>query len=171
MAKIVQLGNPVLRKKAKDVPEREVGGAKIKRIIKEMRGALLKEPDGVGLAAPQVGVSLRMFIVSGGIFRKKEETKRPRDMVFINPSIIKRSRKKELLGEGCLSIRGKYGKVKRSLQVTLKALNEKGELVTIGASGLLSQILQHETDHLDGILFIDKAIQTEEIQETGTQKK
>jgi len=157
MKKIVQVGNAALRKKAKEVPIKNVRSRTIKQILRDMKETLAKEPDGVGLAAPQIGVSLRIFIVSKKVLKGKDEKKRVRDMVFINPTIVKRSRKKEQLGEGCLSVRAVYGKVKRSSQVTLKALNERGERVTIGSSGLLAQIFQHEIDHLDGILFIDKA--------------
>jgi peptide deformylase len=79
------------------------------------------------------------------------------DTVYINPQIKKVSRKKRQLDEGCLSVRYLYGKVKRAEKVTLEAYNEKGEKFTKGGSGLLAQIFQHETDHLDGVLFIDKA--------------
>lgn len=86
-------------------------------------------------------------------------------MVFINPVIVKESREKRWMeGEGCLSVRWIYGKVRRSTKVTLKAHNERGELVERGAGGLLAHIFQHEVDHLNGILFIDKAKDLEEIR-------
>jgi peptide deformylase len=91
-------------------------------------------------------------------------------LVFINPEILKLSKEKKEMEEGCLSVRWLYGKVKRSTRVSLRAYNEKGEKIERGASGLLAQIFQHETDHLNGTLFIDKAEQVwemspEEIQE------
>jgi len=80
-----------------------------------------------------------------------------KDLVFINPKILKLSRDKEWVPEGCLSVRPLFGKTFRSKKATITALNEKGEKITRGASGLLAQIFQHETDHLNGILFIDHA--------------
>ena len=86
------------------------------------------------------------------------------DMVFINPKIEKFSKEKRDMPEGCLSVRGTYGKVKRSVRCTIKAYDEKGNLITRGASGFLAQIFQHETDHLNGILFIEKAKNVEYVE-------
>jgi peptide deformylase len=85
--------------------------------------------------------------------------------VFINPVILKLSKEKKPMEEGCLSVRRLYGKVERHIKTKLTAYNERGEKVTVGASGLLAQIFQHETDHLDGTLFIDKALDVVEISE------
>jgi peptide deformylase len=84
-------------------------------------------------------------------------------MYFINPVIVKKSRETQVLEEGCLSIRYLYGKVRRSKKITVRAYDENGVLFERGASGLLAQIIQHENDHLDGILFVDKAMDVEEI--------
>ncbi|MDO8564420.1 MAG: peptide deformylase [bacterium] len=171
MTKIVQQDAPVLRQKAKPVALNEIEGPKIRKALKDMEAALLSQDDGVALAAPQIGISLRIFIVSKlalasrETIRKETETANIMEqkqkagyLVFINPVLTKLSREKELLEEGCLSVRPLYGKIKRSKKATVTAYDEHGKKFTRGASGLLAQVFQHETDHLDGVLFIDKAI-------------
>jgi peptide deformylase len=159
MKEIVQRDHPVLREKAKAVPAKEIGSDRINAIIEDMKKALSKQKDGIAIAAPQIGESLRIFVVSGNLLSQADKTYKgePVDLVFINPEITRRSRDTKEMEEGCLSVRWLYGKVKRSTRVSLKALNEKGEKIERGASGLLAQIFQHETDHLDGTLFTDKA--------------
>jgi peptide deformylase len=129
-----------------------------------MSNSLDSQYDGVAIAAPQIGYSYRIFLVSGNIFDKnfmrgkKTETKEIiKNLVFINPKITKLSKEKEWMPEGCLSVRPIYGKTYRSKKATVEAYDEMGVKITRGASGLLAQIFQHETDHLDGILFIDHA--------------
>jgi len=156
MKTIVQVGDPVLRKKAQDVPLQEIPTATIQSLLADMRETLAAETDGVGLAAPQIGVPLRVFIVSKKAFERSKK-EQARDLVCINPRIIKTSRKKDRMDEGCLSVRGKYGNVSRALKVTIEAYDEVGTSFEYGASGLLAQIFQHEIDHLNGTLFIDKA--------------
>lgn len=165
--KIVQKEEKVLRQSAKEIPIREINTPKIKKVIKEMSQALKSQEDGVAIAAPQIGYSLQIFVVSGKIFhesfkyheefRKVPEKDIPKDLVFINPKISKLSREKEWVPEGCLSVRWLYGNTHRSKKATVTAYDENGKKFTRGASGLLAQIFQHETDHLKGILFIDKA--------------
>ncbi|HEY4512241.1 MAG TPA: peptide deformylase [Candidatus Paceibacterota bacterium] len=164
MKKIVQKGDKVLRQKAREVPVHEINSKKIKTVVKDMRQALYAERDGVAIAAPQIGESLRIFVVSGrafdiekGVYDEKDKKPKSADLVCINPVIKKLSKDKEDMDEGCLSVRYLYGKVKRAKKATLTAYDENGKKFTRGASGLLAQIFQHETDHLEGILFIDKA--------------
>jgi peptide deformylase len=176
MKKILQQKEKVLRKVAKEVPLSEIKTPKIKKVLKEMSESLATQHDGVAIAAPQIGYSLRIFVVSGRIFmknftRKGEEEillnqnnlvdqrteEKPKDLVFINPKISKLSREKVWVPEGCLSVRPFYGKTHRSTKATVTAYDENGKKFTRGGSGLLAQIFQHETDHLDGILFIDHA--------------
>ncbi|MEK7176676.1 MAG: peptide deformylase [Patescibacteria group bacterium] len=175
---ILQKDAPVLRKVAKSVPLKEIGGKKIKGLLEKMHTSLHAEEDGVALAAPQIGESLRLFIVRGDVLmltKKRNLNVGPvpklpqttKDLVFINPEIIKTSRKKEKLEEGCLSIRWLYGQVKRADKVTLRAYNETGKLIERGASELLAQIFQHEIDHLNGVLFIDNA---ENVQDVPPKK-
>ena len=166
---IVQNGAVVLRGKAIEVPIADIDGAKLKKVLKDMRAALEHQDDGVALAAPQIGVSLRIFIVSKAALTLPTELEKRKEvntaelkktagyLTFINPVITKLSRNKVMLDEGCLSVRPLYGKVKRSKKATIQAYNEWGNKFTRGASGLLAQIFQHEADHLEGILFIDKA--------------
>jgi peptide deformylase len=148
---IVQVGDKVLREKAKEVPLSEITSSSICDVIKKMEEALLNEKDGAALAAPQIGISLRIFILSPKVFLPKDT----KNYIFINPVILNLSKKKSLLEEGCLSVRGKYGAIRRSEKATVRAFDEKGNLFTRGASGLMAQAFQHECDHLDGVLFID----------------
>jgi len=112
----------------------------------------------VAIAAPQLGESLRIFVVSKKVNKKFEE-----DLVFINPEIIRIGKQKKVMQEGCLSVRWKYGDVKRSTTASVRALNEQGNEFVMNGRGLLAQIFQHETDHLNGILFIDTAKNIEDI--------
>ena len=155
----VQSGG-VLRKVAAEVPLADIKTAKIKNILKEMSAALKSQDDGVALAAPQIGYSLRIFIVSRKILQSDlpaQGKSAAKDLVFINPKISKLSRERAWVPEGCLSVRWLYGKTIRAKKATIAAYDEKGKKFTRGASGLLAQIFQHETDHLQGILFIDHA--------------
>ncbi len=164
MAKIVQKEDKILRSIAKEVPISEIKSKKVQKIISDMKALLAKEPDGVAIAAPQIGVPFRIFVVSGKVksFLEKTEKEYP-DSVYINPKITKLSKDKKLMEEGCLSVRYLYGKVRRSNKASIEAYDENGKFFKRGASGLLAQIFQHECDHLDGILFIDKAKDLEEM--------
>jgi peptide deformylase len=159
MVTIVQSNDPVLRECAQTVPAKDIGSQRIQKIIADMKIALASQDDGVAIAAPQIGEALRIFLVSDEIMKKADETYKGagKDLIFINPKISKLSREKSEVEEGCLSVRWKYGMVNRSVKATVKGYNELGEKVERGASGLLAQVFQHECDHLDGILFIDKA--------------
>src|SRR3989344_2872537 len=166
---LVERDNPVLRKVALPVPLSEIGSKKIKEIVNKMKSALHQEDDGVAIAAPQIGEVLRIFIVNGETLTTLNKSKKGADnkeiipdMIFINPEIVKISKKKKRSEEGCLSLRWLYGQVERSDKATVRAYDETARKFTIGASGLLAQIFQHEIDHLNGILFIDKAINIED---------
>ena len=173
---ILDKGDPILRKIAKEVSVRDIGSEKIQGILERMKAALASQDDGVAIAAPQIGESLRIFIVSKRVFEMQEEdgekvtlgTKD--DLVCINPKIIKLSREKEAVPEGCLSVRYFYGNVLRSTKATVQAYNERGEKFERGARGLLAQIFQHENDHLDGVLFTDKAADLEEVPPEALEK-
>jgi len=162
----------VLRKETKEIPIKEITTLKIQKVLKEMSAALKSQSDGVAIAAPQIGYPLRIFVVAGKIFHKDfayqdkfdkiPESEIPKDLVFINPVISKLSREKEWVPEGCLSVRWLYGQTHRSKKATVTAYDANGKKFTRGASGLLAQIFQHETDHLHGILFIDHAVNIKE---------
>lgn len=183
MKKILQKNEKVLRQIAREVPISDIKTTKIKKVLKEMSLALKSQDDGVAIAAPQIGYRLRIFLISGKVFGTKlsgqgvSQDGEPRssaglakpdsdpvqegfvskDLIFINPKISKLSREKAWMPEGCLSVRPLYGKTFRSNKATVMAYDENGKKFTRGASGLLAQIFQHETDHLNGILFIDHA--------------
>lgn len=152
--KIVQEGDPVLRKKAE--PVKNPQDLKIKELAANMI-ATMKSAKGVGLAAPQIGVSLRIFTAN------IEE----KILVFINPEVKDISTEKIPFEEGCLSVQKIWGPVIRPKKLTIKALDENGEPIKIRAKGLLARVIQHEMDHLDGKLFIDKAEKLYTIEETG----
>ncbi len=159
---IVNKNAPILRKTAKAVAIGDISTKKVRDILKRMKTALKREEDGVAIAAPQLGESLRIFIVSGRVTSILNPTKDGAskvypDTVYINPEIIKLSKKKNKVEEGCLSVRWLYGLVERSEKISIRAVDENGKKFQTGASGLLAQIFQHEVDHLNGILFIDKA--------------
>ncbi len=163
---IVQDGHPALRKVSTPVGVADIGNAEIQKTLSDMVAALHSQVDGVAIAAPQIGVNLRIFIVNGALLHdaNPKKFKDNTDQIYINPVIIKRSTKQEWkAGEGCLSCRWLYGTVKRHNNVTIEAYDEHGTKFTRGAGGLLAHIFQHEVDHLDGILFVDKAKNIEEI--------
>ncbi len=159
MKDIVQRDNTILRDHAKPVLISEINSPKIKKVIDDMKIAMHAQKDGVAIAAPQIGESLQIFVISGPLLKKADPDFKGdgSDLVFINPKITKLSRDKAGMEEGCLSVRWLYGKVSRSTRVSLTAYDENGKIVKRGTSGLLAQIFQHECDHLNGILFTDKA--------------
>ncbi|MCW9054648.1 MAG: peptide deformylase [Candidatus Pacebacteria bacterium] len=163
MKKIVQEGDPVLRKKAEPVDPKDINTDAFRSLLKEMHESLKTKEHGVALAAPQIGVSKRVFVVSPTVF--EEDKRDTAHLVYINPEITKLSKKRTAMEEGCLSVEGRYGTTKRAEKATIHALDEDGQPFTVGASGLLAQIFQHETDHLNGVLYVDHASETYEIEE------
>ncbi len=171
----VEREDPVLREVALPIPPEEITSKRIEKMIKLMQQALHAEDDGVAIAAPQIGESLRLFVAKGDVLamtKKKgvDPKQELSDLIFINPEIIKVSKKKKTMEEGCLSLRYLYGQVERHEKVTIKAYDETGRAVTAGASGLLAQIFQHEIDHLNGILFTDKAENVKDVPPTQHEK-
>jgi peptide deformylase len=141
---IRKVPDPVLRKKTHRVTSLDKS---VKKLVADMQETLHAEEGRAGLAAPQVGVSLRITVINVDPDQD--------DIVLINGEIIKRKGER-VIGEGCLSIPGYTGKVKRAESVTAKGLDISGKEIRIKADGLLSQALEHELDHLDGVLYIDK---------------
>ncbi len=156
---ILQTGEAVLRETAKEVPHDLFGTPELSKMLRDMEETLDGEPDGVALAAPQVGLPWRIFIVRYDrmIPPNEEGEQVPELGVFINPSIVKSSRRRVEVDEGCLSVRGVYGKTDRHERATVVAYDESGKKFERGGGGILAQAYQHEIDHLDGILFIDHA--------------
>jgi peptide deformylase len=173
MKEIVQDGAEVLRAVAEPVPEEMFGSAKLTRIVADMKEALDPELEGVAIAAPQIAVPYRIFVVrkdrtippppveeQGSTLAQDSQGRTleiPQHEVYINPEIIKTSRKRARMDEGCLSVRGVYGTTKRHERVTIRARNVDGSRFERGAGGLMAQIFEHEIDHLNGTLFIDHA--------------
>ena len=157
MAKLVPLNHPALHAIAEEITAEDFTNGTVAKIIKDLRSAIKTyDVDGytaVAIAAPQIGVSKRIFLIED---QSKDEDRLP-TIIAINPSFLKMSKKSHEVAEGCLSIPDTYGIVRRHTNVTLKALDEHGQPFTRGAGGLLAQIMQHESDHLDGILFTDRA--------------
>ena len=153
--------NP-LRAHARPLTHEEFGTPHLHEVIKAMTKALSKESDGVAIAAPQIGLTLRIFVVSPSAY---EEGTKHKPLVFINPKILKRSKKTAVMQEGCLSVRWVYGKTKRSLACTIEAYDIEGKKFSYGGTGLIAHIFQHETDHLDGVLFIDHGFDFEKYTE------
>lgn len=158
MAKLVPEDHPALHAIAEEITPEEIEAGVVTKIIKDLKAALKEySVDGfvaVAVAAPQIGVSKRIFLIDDQSDREEE---RLPSLVAINPRIVKASKKSKLVGEGCLSVPDYYGLVKRSTNVTMRALDEHGNEYERGAGGLLAQIIQHENNHLDGILFTDIA--------------
>lgn len=160
MAKLVAQNHSALHQIAEEVPVEEITSPRIKKVLKDMRTALdaynVEGFSGIAIAAPQIGLPLRIFLVHD-TNADREDTNAIPDLVAINPVITKLSKNKHLVGEGCLSVEDQYGAVKRAKNATLRAYDEHGNVYERGAGGILAQIFQHEVDHLDGILFVDKA--------------
>jgi len=151
--------DPVLKQKAKRV--RTIDGS-IKKLISDMIETMHSEPGRVGLAAPQIGVPLRVIVI--GI--PEEE-----DIAIINPEIV-RSRGERSIDEGCLSVPGYFGQIKRAESVTVKGRDQDGKEIRIKAEGLLAQALEHEIDHLNGVLYFDHLESLEQLRKVepeGTQ--
>ena len=157
MVEIIQEPHKTLRDKAEIVTN--FGSPELFKLLDDMKVALDSQDDGVALAAPQINISKRIFIVSPKAYHEDSE----KMFVFINPEIVKKSNDKKAMDEGCLSVRHMYGRTKRATRTTVSAYDEKGNKFTMEGRGLLSQIFQHEIDHLDGILFIDHATDLEEL--------
>lgn len=163
--KIVQVGDPILRNTARVLTKEEIFDPAIQKLIVWMKNTMRDAP-GVGLAAPQVGIPLQIAVIEDReeytkILKPEELKERDRHpvsfQVIINPKLtLLEVEKQATYYEGCLSLNGYVGSVSRALKVKVEALNEKGESVNIEAQGWYARILQHEIDHLNGTLYIDR---------------
>ncbi len=149
---IVTLPNPVLRRKAHKVTEFDKD---LQELIDDMIETM-REAPGVGLAAPQVGESVRLIVVEYG--EEKDEVEQPKKLfVVINPEIVQASEEKVMGVEACLSLPGLAGEVERNQQIVVKGMNRFGKPARIKVNSWFARIFQHEIDHLDGVLFTDRA--------------
>jgi peptide deformylase len=162
--KIVQAGDPVLRKKSRPLTNEEITSAQIQQLIDLMRNTM-REAPGVGLAAPQVGQSIQLAVIedratyisdlSADALEERQRAAIPFH-VIINPKLSVVGNSSAQFFEGCLSVEGYQAVVDRALKVRVECLNERGEAVTINAQGWYARILQHEIDHLNGTLYVDR---------------
>ncbi len=152
---IVTLPDPVLRRKAHPVSKFD---KELQTLIDDMVDTMRDAP-GVGLAAPQVGISQRLIVVEYAEPPEDDEEKevKPKLYVMVNPEIVKTSEQKVLGVEGCLSIPGLVGEVDRYTMVQIKGLNRRGQPMKVKAEGWLARIFQHEIDHINGVVFPDRA--------------
>ncbi len=151
--------NPTLRRPT--TPVTDINDPKVQQAIQDLRDTLLVSPDGIGLAAPQIGYDWSIFAILQPQyledFPEDKSILKPDDvLVFINPEITKYSAKKNILEEGCLSFPQEFYYIKRPTKITLKAWDEHGQKIKIQAKGFLARVFQHEIDHLNKTLIVDK---------------
>jgi peptide deformylase len=159
LREIITVPEPVLRRKAHKVTD---FGADLQVLIDDMIETMRQAP-GVGLAAPQVNVSQRLIVVE---FGDEDDEQAPAKLyAIVNPEIVRPSQEKEKGNEACLSVPGFLGEVERISSLTIKGQNRHGQPIRIKAKGWLARIFQHEIDHLDGILFTDRALWVRKIEE------
>lgn len=167
---LVEKDNSVLHARAKAVTE--FGTKELRTFLEGMKETMRRE-EGIGLAAPQMGESLQVFVIAREHIKEVDEMnqqestqkflwlknlfRREVPEIYINPEILWFSQEKVSMEEGCLSIPGLFGSVSRPREIVIEARNEKGRKYKLKARGLLAKVLQHETDHLNGILFVEKA--------------
>lgn len=150
---IITNPDPRLRIKSKKIDIEKIMSSEFQSFCADMKKTMIKK-DGIGLAAPQAGRNIRLIAVNS----------KDNDVCMINPEIIKKSLAKEWSEEGCLSVPNFFGEVKRHRTIHFTYYNARAEKKKIAAHGLLARVIQHEIDHLDGILFIDKVRKLREIK-------
>lgn len=151
---IVTIPTPSLRERSKEVTRDFVLLPETQAYIKDLILTMYAD-DGIGIASPQVGKNIRICIIG-----REATPEKKHDLVLINPVWTKTSRKTEWDTEGCLSVPNVYGKVKRYTNIEVQALDGQGNPISFEAKKFFARVIQHEVDHLDGILFIDKAKDT-----------
>ncbi len=149
--KVLRIGNPKLREVSRPVPESEIRSKEIKKLIRDMIDTM-EAQNGVGLAAPQIGVQKRIFISSEG----SEDKNKPEIRIYINPEIQILEGPVQGFWEGCLSVPGMRGLVERSRRIRMKWFDENEEHHDKIIEGFEAVVMQHEYDHLDGIIYVDR---------------
>ncbi len=153
--KVARMGHPVLRRKARPLEKAEIRSAAIQKLIDDMLDTMT-EYRGVGLAAPQIHESLRFFVAALDGNDDEESTEPPAPLVLINPEITIVGRETVEDWEGCLSIPDVRGRVPRAREIKVRAYDRRGDRLELNAHDFPARVIQHETDHLDGILFFDR---------------
>lgn len=155
---ILTEGAAALREVTREVPKEMFKTEELHTLIARMSSSLRAAPHGVAIAANQIGIPYRMFMVRGFALLGNERNDDDPDVVFINPVIVRESKTKvRFEGEGCLSVPDVYGTIERAEKATVRAYDEYGKKFVRGGAGLVAEIFQHEIDHLNGALFIDRA--------------
>lgn len=149
---IIEFGNNILRRLAKEVPSQDIGNPEFKKLRREMI-EIMESSKGTGIAAPQVGISSRFAIIK---LWDENQSKSTEIITVYNPSITYYSQETSLDWEGCLSLPDIWGKVRRHSSIILDYFDENGKKVTRKLEGFNARVAQHEVDHLDGILFVDR---------------
>jgi peptide deformylase len=155
--KVARMGHPVLRSKTRPIEKAELKSVAVQKLIDDMIDTMV-EYHGVGLAAPQVHENLRLFVASLDAEDEAEgdEEKDPEPFALINPEITVVGAEVVEDWEGCLSIPDIRGRVPRAREIRVRALDRKGDRIELRAQGFSARVIQHETDHLDGVLFFDR---------------
>jgi peptide deformylase len=153
--------DPILRQRAKRIKKID---RSVHKLISDMRETL-SAANGVGLAAPQVGVSLRLIVISIPVKDREDE-----EYCLINPEVIRRTGER-VVREGCLSIPDYVGEIKRSEQVRVKGIDASGKEQKLRAEGLLAQALEHEIDHLNGVLYVDHLESQDKLQKIEPEEE
>lgn len=154
--KVLRMGHPILRKKARELKEKEIASPEVQRLIDDMIDTM-HDYDGIGLAAPQIGEAVRVSVIEFD-----DENPRYQDMgvqgleTYINPKMTVIDSEPQGFWEGCLSVPGIRGLVHRPRGVRVEYLDRNGKKKTVEAHGFLATVFQHEFDHLDGVLYIDR---------------
>lgn len=160
MLPIVKVPTASLRERSREVTRDELLSDGVQQLTDEMISTMYGD-DGIGLAAPQVAQNLRIFVVGKEALKnfhvQKGAISTKNDLIIVNPVWTKLTKKTEWDVEGCLSVPKTFGKVKRYMDVHVEGLTRDGKALSFDAHKFFSRVIQHETDHLDGILFIDKA--------------
>lgn len=158
MLEIITTPTESLRKKSIEIDHDFLLSADIQHFIQELIATMYND-DGVGIASPQVGKNIRICTINKETIKldKKTSLEAKEDLILVNPVWTKTSLKKNWETEGCLSVPKTYGKVKRYSYISVKAWDKDGKEINFLANNFFARVIQHEIDHLDGILFVDKA--------------
>lgn len=167
---LVRLGNPVLRTKAKRVPLSYLKTKEFLNLKKQLL-RVMRSTGGVGLAAPQLGVSLRVAVLETRPTETRPELTEKGPLFIINPRVISFGKSLAKDWEGCLSFRPLRGQVRRSRSITVEYWNEEGVRIEEKMNGLWARIFQHEVDHLDGVIYVDRVEDTKSLMELNEFKE
>ncbi len=160
MLPVIHEPNPILRTRSEEIDPADLRAPRMQQLMDDMIDAMYDD-DGIGLAAPQIGKNIRLFTIGKEAMKHFDVDEgtvpKHKDFVLVNPVWTRMSRKTAWDTEGCLSVPKTFGKVKRYVDIYVEGLDRHGNVVKFRASKYLARVIQHETDHLNGILFIDKA--------------